>query len=120
MSINSPEKYSGLILLAPALRVNKDAFGYLLPTVKLVNKLFPKVRLWKQKEFKTGTRYNNKEELLADQLNYNDGLIPHMRVAAIRAMQLMSTQYHLISSPYLLFQGGHDKFVDPFGPIDLE
>lgn len=36
------------------------------------------------------------------------------------AMDEISNEYHLLKSPYICFQGGTDKFVDPFAPLDLE
>lgn len=66
------------------------------------------------------SRYNRTEEILSDELIYNDGNIPHSYNAAMNAMDEIGTEYGLLKSPYICFQGGIDKFVDPFAPLDLE
>jgi hypothetical protein len=66
-----------------------------------------------------GTKYNNKEAVLSDSLIYNDGIIPHSAVAVVKGIDQISKQYNLLTSPYILFQGGFDKLVDPFAPLDL-
>jgi acylglycerol lipase len=53
-------------------------------------------------------------------LIYNDGAIPHSGNAIFEGINSISTQYHLLTTPYILFQGGVDKMIDPFAPLDLE
>lgn len=67
-----------------------------------------------------GTRYNNKEAMLADKLNYNDGIVPHTATAVINAMDELSSALSKIIVPFIIFQGTDDKLVDLFGPLDLE
>lgn len=38
----------------------------------------------------------------------------------MKALDGISTEYHLLKSPYICFQGGTDKSTDPFAPLDLE
>jgi hypothetical protein len=82
--------------------------------------VLPPVRLCREKDFKVGNRFNNNEEILADPLIYNDGIIPHSGIAVLNGMKEVSTEYHLLITPYILFQGGTDKAVDPFAALDLE
>lgn len=82
--------------------------------------LLPPVRLFKESEFKMGTRYNDKEAILADKLNYNEGLVPHTATAVINAMDELTKVLHKVTVPYIVFQGTSDKMVDLFGPLDLE
>lgn len=120
LATRAPEKYAGLILLAPGLRELGAAYGKIIYLGKFLACLLPPVRLFSDKEFKQGTRYNNKEELLTDPLNYNDGTVPHTGIAVYNGMKEISAEYHLLNTPYILFQGGTDKLVDPFAPLDLE
>lgn len=66
-----------------------------------------------------GTRYNNKEAMLADKLCYNDGIVPHTATTVINAMDELTKVFNKITVPYIVYQGTGDKLVDLFGPLDL-
>jgi hypothetical protein len=107
-------------LLAPGIRVLYAAHGFALSIARFAACILPPFRLSSEKEFKTGTRYNKKEELLSDKLIYNDGLIISSGIAVVKGIEEIGAQFNQLTTPYILFQGGVDKFVDPFAPLELE
>ena len=56
----------------------------------------------------------------ANLLNYNGRHIPGTIRTVLNAMEQIENEYHLFETPYILFQAGIDKMVDPFAPLDLE
>lgn len=78
----------------------------------------PRVRLFKDK-YDSGTKYNQAERIMADPYVYNDGLVPGSVRTILNAMDEVSQLYKDFSTPYILFQAGVDKLVDPFAPLDL-
>ena len=47
-------------------------------------------------------------------------MVPQSVRTIFEAFDSICTQYHLLTTPYILFQGGVDKMIDPFAPLDLE
>lgn len=119
MSLLSPDKYAGIILLAPAIKKGLNATGFLPGLARVLTCILPPVRLFKESDFNMATRYNNKEAMLADKLYYNDGIVPHSATAVINAMEETTKAFNKIIVPYIIFQGTSDKMVDLFGPLDL-
>ena len=70
--------------------------------------------------YETGTKYYQGEKIMADPHVYNDGAVPGSIRIILNSMDEISQQFADLSSPYLLFQSGVDKMVDPFAPLDLE
>jgi len=47
---------------------------------------------------------------------------PHVfatTASILEEMKWVSSNFKKMQTPYIVFQGGIDKYVDPFGPIDL-
>lgn len=40
-------------------------------------------------------------------------------MCVLEAMRWISSNFKKFETPYIVFQGGVDKYVDPFGPLDL-
>ena len=120
MSLLLPEKYAGVILLAPAIKKGLNATGFMPGLAKVLTFILPPVRLFKESDFKMGSRYNNKEAMLADKLNYNGGQVPHTAATVIHTMDELNKVLHKVTVPYIAFQGTGDKMVDLFGPLELE
>ena len=76
------------------------------------------MRLYKDK-YDSGTKYNQAERIMADPYVYNDGLVPGSVRTILNALDEVSQLYKEFSTPYILFQAGIDKLVDPFAPLDL-
>lgn len=119
MGLKNPEKYAGVILLAPALRNLSEHLWLAKKFGKMVGCLCPRARLMKDK-FDSGTKYNQKERIEADPHVYNDGAVPGSIRTILNAMDDVSERYTQMSIPYIVFQAGVEKMVDPFGPLDLE
>lgn len=81
------------------------ALGYLLPKIKLTRQ---------------GTDDCKYTRTVENPLNYNGRNIPGTVRVVLNAMEEIQTQYNLFDTPYILFQAGVDKLVDPFAPLDLE
>jgi hypothetical protein len=60
------------------------------------------------------------KHILADKRNYTGKIIPGTIRTVLNAMEEVSTEYHQLKTPYILFQSGSDKLVDVFAPLDLE
>ena len=105
MSLLLPEKYAGVILLAPAIKKGLNATGFMPGLAKVLTFILPPVRLFKESDFKMGSRYNNKEAMLADKLNYNGGQVPHTAATVIHTMDELNKVLHKVTVPYIAFQG---------------
>jgi alpha-beta hydrolase superfamily lysophospholipase len=86
---------------------------------KMLGFICPRVRLFKDK-FDSGTKYNQKERIEKDPYVYNDGAVPGSIRTILNAMDEVSLLYKQLNTPYILFQAGVEKLVDPFAPLDLE
>jgi len=64
-------------------------------------------------------RYCCRRLFKEDRHNYLEGLIPGTFRVVISALDETSKKFNQFEAPYILFQGGVDKVVDPFGPVDL-
>lgn len=117
MTLRRPNFFAGVIFLAPALRdlpnlklVKQCAkiFGYFFPTTKTI-----------PFQYQVMNKYDCTKHHTEDAHNFLDGLIPGTLRIAMNAMEETSQLYGNFSAPYILFQGGVDKIIDPFAPIDL-
>ena len=58
--------------------------------------------------------------MVNDSSNYLGNHVPGTTMGIVRAMRCVCLKYNQLETPYILFQGGADKFVDPLACIDLE
>jgi len=119
MTILQPDKYNGVIFLNPALREIKESQVIIKKIGKIIGYLIPKLKLTQQ-SFTSTTKYDTAERVKADLNFYNDRHIPGSVRAALNAMEEIENSYKQFKNPYILFQGGVDKSVDVFAPIDFE
>ena len=66
------------------------------------------------------TKFNQDERIKNDPYYYNDGLVPGSVRTILNSMDEISQQFKELKTPYIIFQAGVDKMVDPFAPLDLE
>ena len=71
-------------------------------------------------KFDSGTKYNQRERIEADPHVYNDGAVPGSIRTILNAMDDVSGLFSELVTPYILFQAGVEKMVDPFAPLELE
>lgn len=119
MSTRQPEKYKGVIFLNPALREIKESQYYSKKLGKLLGYLAPKLKFLSQ-GFTSATKYDTTKIQCANPYIYNDKHIPGSVRVALTAMEEIEKSYQDFSNDYILFQGGVDKSVDLFAPLDLE
>lgn len=60
------------------------------------------------------------EMLKEDNDNYNGKHVFATANGVLKGMQLACVNYSKLETPYIMFQGGVDKYIDPFAAIDLE
>ena len=89
MAVKNPEKYSGIILLAPAIKNLQEHLWLAKKFGKFVGCICPRIRLMKDK-FDSGTKYNQKERIEADPHVYNDGAVPGSIRTILNAMDDVS------------------------------
>ena len=119
MSTRQPEKYKGVIFLNPALREIKDSQYYSKKFGKLLGYLAPKLKFLGQ-SLTSATKYDTTKLQWSNPYLYNDKHIPGSVRVALTAMEEIEKSYQQFSNDYILFQGGVDKSVDLFAPLDLE
>lgn len=81
--------------------------------------LFPKLKILSQ-TYTSGTKYKLDHLITGDECNYTDKVVPGSIRVVLNAMGVVENEYSKLETPYLLFQSGVDKLVDPFAPLDLE
>ena len=86
---------------------------------KMMGYLFPTVKLFEPK-FTDATRYNLEEITRNEPANYTGKVVPGSARTILNGMAEVEKEYGKFDKPYLIFQGGCDKLVDPFAPLDLE
>lgn len=69
---------------------------------------------------RSDTKYNQIERVKNDKNNYLDGFLSLTAYNVYMCMLDAEDKYKNLSTPYIIFQGGIDKIVDPFGPLELE
>ena len=57
--------------------------------------------------------------MIEDPLNYTGKHVSGTTMGVVNHMSYISENYHNLETPYILFQGGGDKLVDPFACVDL-
>ena len=65
------------------------------------------------------TKYNQTERIKADPHIFRGTIVPGSVRTILNAMDEVSEQYKEFKTPYILFQAGVEKMVDPFAPLDL-
>jgi alpha-beta hydrolase superfamily lysophospholipase len=58
--------------------------------------------------------------LKEDKENYGGNHVFATTKAVLEGMKEASMNFKKLSTPYIIFQGGVDKYIDPFAAIDLE
>jgi acylglycerol lipase len=58
--------------------------------------------------------------MIEDPLNYTGRHVSGTAMEIVNTMRNIRKNYNRLETPYLLFQGGRDKVVDPFACVDLE
>jgi esterase/lipase len=106
-------------LLAPAIKNLEESLWLAKKFGKMLGFLCPRARLFKDK-FDSGTKFNQKERIEADPYVYNDGAVPGSIRTVLNAMDEVSEQFKQLTVPYIIFQSGVEKMVDPFAALDLE
>ena len=86
---------------------------------KILGYLTPKLKFLSQ-SFTSTTKYDTEKILKANPYIYNDRHVPGSVRATLNAMEEIERLYSDFRHPYILFQGGVDKSVDLFAPLDLE
>lgn len=86
---------------------------------KAIGYFFPKLKLTEQSHTDS-TRYQMTDNVKNNDLNYNGRHIPGSVRVALNAMEETEKLYSEFNTPYICFQSGVDKLVDPFAPLDLE
>ena len=118
MAQQKPAKYNGVIFLNPALREIKEAQPVMKKIGKLIGYLMPKIRLTSQ-SFSSSTKYYTEKIVKANPYLYNGRHVPGSVRVALKAMEEIENCYKQFKTSYILFQGGVDKSVDLFAPLDL-
>jgi hypothetical protein len=59
------------------------------------------------------------DTIRSDPYSYKEGVVPGSIRTILNAMDETSTMFPKFDAPYILFQSGIDKMVDPFAPLDL-
>lgn len=118
MTLFSPKKYDHVVFLVPALREVKQSQFFMKKLGKIIGYFLPKIKLTEQGS--DDLKYEVDDLVKANTLNYNGRHIPGSIRAVLNAMEQIEKEYHLFETPYILFQAGVDKLVDPFAPLDLE
>jgi len=78
----------------------------------------PKMKFISQ-AFTSSTKYDTTKAQFANPYLYNGKHIPGSVRVALTAMEEIEKSYSQFSNDYILFQGGVDKSVDLFAPLDL-
>jgi hypothetical protein len=117
MTLRNPKKYDGVVFFVPALREVKQSQYIMKKIGKLVGYFFPKLKLTEQGE--DDTKFRVKEIVEMNTLNYMGRNIPGTIRVVLNAIEEVENSYHMFSTPYIVFQSGIDKMVDPFAPLDL-
>ena len=86
LSIRNPEKYAGVIFLAPALRENKEAQPFLKKLGKLMGTLFPKLKVIGQ-TFNSQSKFDQTERINADPYIYKDKVVPGSIKVVLESME---------------------------------
>lgn len=118
MTLVSPKKYDQVVFLVPALREVKQSQFIMKKIGKVIGYFLPKIKLTEQGN--DDIRYDVEHLVKANELNYNGRNIPGTIRVVLNAMEEIEQLYHEFDTPYVLFQAGVDKLVDPFAPLDLE
>lgn len=58
--------------------------------------------------------------ILNDPYIYKDGVVPGSVRSVLNAMDEVSQLFPKLAVPYIIFQSGVEKMVDPFAALDLE
>lgn len=85
----------------------------------MIATLSPRSRIVKRTWHGT-TRYDTKKFMKEDPLNYTGKHVSGTTMGIINHMTYISENYYRLETPYIFFQGGNDKLVDPCACIDLE
>lgn len=106
-------------MLAPALRDVYQSKKYLKKLNSFLTWIIPRVHIPIPLSSKEVTKYNCDELIRNDPYYYKSGLVPASISAVLNAMEEVSKEYSSFTLPFIIFQGGHDKSVDLFAPLDL-
>lgn len=86
---------------------------------RLLGYLFPRYSVLSQRE-DNATKYNIEDIIRGDEYNYTGpNVLGSVRVV-LTAMEEVQKIFPSLEVPYLLFQGGMDKLIDLFAPLDME
>jgi len=113
----SPKKYSGLLLFCPALKDMKEMLWLKKKFSLFAKCLLPRVRCGKIS--RKVPKYNQFDRISKDPHNIIDGVLLGNIANGHHVMLEIEPTFGDFEAPYILFQGGADKIVDVFGPIDL-
>ncbi len=89
MCLKNPEKYAGVVFLAPAIRNLSESAAFMKKLAKMVGFICPRARLFKDK-YDSGTKFNQTERITSDPYVYNDGLVPGSVRTILNAMDEVS------------------------------
>ena len=118
LTLQRPNFYSGVIFANPGFRDLPNLLipklltrivGYFIPDLKTISSRYDMV-----------TKYDCTRHIVSDKHNYLGRLMPGTYRVALSAGDITPKLFKKFKAPYILFQGGVDKIVDPFAPIDLE
>ncbi|EAR88373.1 alpha/beta fold hydrolase (macronuclear) [Tetrahymena thermophila SB210] len=116
LGLENREKFKGIVFFAPALKDHPYYQRYPKIFGRFIGRLFPKMKVTPTNKGRSSAQRNKVVDdylFKVDELYYKEGL----RAGTIRSIieSMMDTEflYHDFDVPFLLFQGGHDKLVDP-------
>ena len=119
MGLLDSSRYAGVVLLAPALRDVCQSKKYLKKLNSLLTWIIPRWHIPVSSSSKEVTKHNCDELIRNDPYYCKSGLVPASISAVLDAMEQVSGQYSSFALPFIVLQGGHDKSVDLFAPLDL-
>lgn len=118
MNLRYPEKYSGVVFLNPALREIKHDQYYMKKIGNVLGYLTPKWKLINQ-SFNSTTKYDVEKQFRECPHMYCDKHLPGSIRVTLNAIREVEKSYHHFKTSYICFQGGVDKSIDLFAPLDL-
>ena len=120
-SLRFKNYFKGMVLLAPAIRISTRFKKIHQFIVSMATKIFSKIPLpfFTMEVVDDCRNPENLEDVKRDELVYKGGVRPASISNLIKIRERVYPNIHNVNTPFLIIQGGHDKYVDPHGAFEL-
>ncbi|TQD71111.1 hypothetical protein C1H46_043352 [Malus baccata] len=115
--LKEPDKWDGVILVAPMCKIAEDVMppAIVLKLLALMSEVLPEAKLFPQKDTSELSYRDPKNRKTAgyNVISYNDNMRSRTAVELLKATSDIETQLDKVSGPVLILHGAEDKVTDP-------